>query len=279
MTRRPRFGRRRGRHRRARQCASSAQHAEGQTEPDRARIVAELYLVTAWLEPHSPERIVGAFDRRLPSIHVRGPAREPGIGQDEIAGMIARRGDDHAMWRVVLDHRGGGRTGPSSACGGVAHPAKSTSRRKSTARSRIRRSVCVVAQASRARHDKRAGQRSFVAIDSPVGRLVFHRQPWPIEGHVGRHKDVANPQQVPDRREEDRHLREVTAADEVELTLRRPHDLVETTAGSSRHSLRPRRGRRAWPGWGPSRPGRVHGSLRPAVAPLRAESGRADACR
>ena len=49
------------------------EHAEGKTEPDRAWIVAELYLMTAWLEPHSPERIVGAFDWGLPSIHVRGP--------------------------------------------------------------------------------------------------------------------------------------------------------------------------------------------------------------
>jgi hypothetical protein len=57
---------------------------------------------------------------------VRGPAREPGIGQDEIAGMIARRADDHAMWRVC-SITGGSVEGPLLASGAVAHPAKSTS--------------------------------------------------------------------------------------------------------------------------------------------------------
>jgi hypothetical protein len=44
---------------------------------------------------------------------------------------------------------------------------------------------------------------------------------------------VANPQEVPDRRKEDRDLRKVPAAEDVECGCRRPADLVEVTGGHS----------------------------------------------
>src|SRR5438552_1837830 len=96
-------------------AAGGGEGAHEQADAKRSWLVAEHDAMAPWLEPDGAQRVVGAPDRLLGSVHPRAPAREPGVGEDEIRRGAGGGVDHDALGRVALDLRASGGAGSGAA--------------------------------------------------------------------------------------------------------------------------------------------------------------------